>query len=253
MRLFAALAASAAMSAMATPAHTAHRGALWAVVRGCLLDSRVTGSPWPCLSVDHQDGVVVLPDPKRPTQVLVTPTIHVSGIESRQLLNPSAPNYWRAAWSARTWVSRRARRTIRDNNVGLAVNSMFGRTQDELHIHLDCLRPSVRRVIDHHLAAVVESWAELPLPLVRGHRYRARWLPLDALITTNPFQLLAADPEALSDRSAWTLVMLAAQRPSGERGFVLLSHKADPGIRDLAAGEELLDHRCSALQVSALP
>ena len=127
------------------------------------------------------------------------------------------------------------------------MNSVPGRTQDELHIHLDCLRPSVRRAVDASLPDVGDRWAELAAPLTHGHRYRARWLAEGELETTDPFQLLAADPVVGRDRGLWTLVMVAAQRPSGEQGFVLLSHRTDYATHDLAVGEELLDHHCTAL------
>ena len=41
--------------------------------------------------------------------------------------------------------------------------------------------------------------------------------------------------------------MVASHRPWGELGFVLLSHRADYTTHDWAAGEELLDHHCTAL------
>ena len=239
------LAAGAMVLAVAAvAAHGAPRGALWMVVRACVLDSRMTGRPCPCLSVDRRAGIAVVADPKRRTQVLVTPTIHVAGIESPALQSPDAPNYWRAAWEMRGWLDRRAGRTLSAENVGLAVNSVPGRTQDQLHIHLDCLRPSVRRRVDADIDGVGDTWADLPTPLTRGHRYRARWLAQAALQTTDPFRLLAADRAVEGDLGAWTLVMVAARRPSGAPGFVLLSHRADLAELDLAAGEELLDHHC---------
>lgn len=109
----------------------------------------------------------------------------------------------------------------------------------------------MHRAVDADLAGIGDGWAELPTPLVRAHRYRATWLAQDALASTDPFHVLAADPVVGSELADWTLVMIVAHRPSDARGFVLLSHKADPANHDLAAGEELLDHGCSALQ--ALP
>ena len=103
----------------------------------------------------------------------------------------------------------------------MAVNSVPGRTQDQLHIHMDCLRASVRRAVHADLAGVGDRWVDLATPLVRGHRYRARWLPYDALSITDPILLLAADP-AVSDRVEWALVMTEARRPSGAGG----SHSA---------------------------
>ena len=243
-------AASAVLFLSSSIAYALPRDALWAVVRACVLDSRVTGSSWPCLSMDRLRTVAVIGDPKRRTQVLVTPTLHVAGIESPWLLSSEAPNYWRAAWAARGWVTRRARQAVPDADVGLAVNSLAGRTQDQLHIHLDCLRPSVRRAIDDYLAEVGERWAALPTVLTHRHSYRAMWLPEDKLSTAEPFHLLAADLATGGDLAAWTLVLAPARRPSGERGFVLLSHKADAAEEDLGAGEELLDHGCKGLRVA---
>ena len=251
MRLSVVLLATAAALFAFTPSACAlGRDALWIVVRACVLDSHVTGSPWPCLSMNRLGTVAVIGDPKRRTQVLVTPTLHVAGIESPWLLTSTAPNYWRAAWAERSWLTRRARQAVPDADVGLAVNSLAGRTQDQLHIHLDCLRPSVRRAIDDHLVEVGERWAALPTVLTHRHRYRAMWLREDKLSTAEPFHLLAADPSTGGDLSAWTLVLAPASRPSGERGFVLLSHKADAAEDDLGAGEELLDHGCKGLRVA---
>ena len=214
------------------------------MVQACTLKQRLTGSPWPCLAVDRQGGFAVVPDPKRRRiQVLVTPTVRVTGIEDPQLLSPASPNLWRAAWAARSWLDRRVGNPLADEKVGLAVNSLASRTQDLLHIHVGCLRPAVRRAVDAHIKDVGESWTELCVPLRKGHRYRARWLARDALQATDLFRLLAADPAVNPDRSAWTLVMVAAHRRLGDAGFVLLSHKAEPATGDFAAGEELLDHR----------
>ena len=105
----------------------------------------------------------------------------------------------------------------------------------------------MRRALDASLPDVSDRWAELAVPLIHGPRYRARWLARDELQTTDPFQLFAADPAVGSDRGLWTLVMVAAQRPSGEPSFVLLSHRTDYATHDWAAGEELLDHHCTAL------
>ena len=237
----------------ASSAHALPPGALWKVVRSCVLDDRITGLPWPCLAVDRRDKVVVVADPNRRTQVLLTPATRVVGIESSELFAPGAPRFWRAAWEARRWLERRARLRIADEDIGLAVNSVPGRTQDQLHIHIDCLRGSVRRTIDHELASVGETWAWLPSALINDHRYRGRWLTSKALQTTDPFRLLSEDPEVGGDRGAWTLAMVVAMRASGEQGFVVLSHRAALAHGDLATGEELLDHRCKVLRpVSAL-
>ena len=221
--------------------------ALWAVVRICTWDQRLVKSPWPCLAVDSERGFVLIPDLQRRSQVLYAPTDRITGIESPKLLAPAASNDWAQAWVSRDWLARRLRLKVADPDVGLAINSVPGRTQDQLHIHIDCLRPSVRRAVDADLDEVRDTWRELATPLFTDHRYRARWLAAPALPTTDPFRLLAADPATGGGLADWTLVMVAAVRSTGAPGFVLLSHKADLGRDDLGAGEELLDHRCAVL------
>ncbi|MFH7428718.1 CDP-diacylglycerol diphosphatase, partial [Pseudomonas syringae group genomosp. 7] len=73
----------------------------------------------------------------------------------------------------------------------LALNSPHGRSQHQLHIHVDCLRADVLRALDTHAAAVGSRWAPLPV-LLRGHQYQARLLPGEEL-TANPLNLLAYD------------------------------------------------------------
>ena len=243
----AAIVAAAALVA-ASGAQGEPRGALWAVVRGCKLNHRLTGAAWPCLAVDARRGVVVVPDPHRRTQVLLVPAARVPGVESPALLAAETPNYWALAWEARSHFQRRAGPGASDREVGLAINSALGRTQDQLHIHIDCLRPSVRRAVDRAAPRLTEDWTPLGRRLARRRAYLVRWLPRDALATADPFKLLAS--EAQGGLGDWALAMVAAAQAPDEAGFVLLAHRADPSHGDLGAAEELLDHRCTALHAA---
>ena len=49
----------------------------------------------------------------------------------------------------------------------LALNSPHGRSQHQLHIHIDCLRADVLQALDTHAPAVGMQWAALPVPAVR--------------------------------------------------------------------------------------
>ena len=54
------------------------------------------------------------------------------GIECPQLLSASAPNYWSAAWAE----AQPPNATQVRSPVGLGVNSIKGRSQSQLHIHM---------------------------------------------------------------------------------------------------------------------
>ena len=102
--IVAALTVSAAFAAYAMELH---RMALWQVVRACVADYKLTGAPFPCLEVNISGGEargdVVLRPPLADETILV-PTRKITGVEDPFLQSPEAPNYFDAAWRARTYL-----------------------------------------------------------------------------------------------------------------------------------------------------
>jgi len=228
-------------------AEAAHPNALWHIVHGlCLRDMNVSGNPAPCAKVDLAGRYAVVKDVERKTQYLLVPTDHVTGIESQSLLAPGSPNYWHQAWKARGLMERQLGRPIPRDNIGLAINSMTGRTQDQLHIHIDCVKPDVRRALAMASPKLGPHWRRLDLG-PRFDLYRARWMADGDLATTDPFKLLArTDAAARADMGRETLALIPTTRPDGVPGFVLLADRTDDAHD--AAAEELLDHKCQVLQ-----
>ncbi len=230
----------------AEDAMSSHRHALWHIVHEvCVVNAKATGAPAPCSAVNLQAGFAVLKDIQGPTQYLVIPTAPVSGIESPSLLSPNSPNYWLDAWRAKRWLVRRVGRPVPRWGVGLAVNSQPGRSQDQLHIHLDCVRADVSQLLAAHEATIGEHWSMLRVG-PGGFRYRVRWIAATDLSRLNPFALVAAsDPLARADMGQETMALIGAQRPDGAAGFILLVDRADLDGGDVGGAEELLDHRCA--------
>ena len=126
--------------------------ALWMLVSTqCVPNQLQHSDPKPCASVDLNDGYVILKDRRGLTQYLLIPTIRVSGIESAYLLTPGAPNYFADAWRERGYVERAARRALPRSAISLAINSAEGRSQNQLHIHIDCIRADVQKVLGREL------------------------------------------------------------------------------------------------------
>ena len=228
-----------------SPARAADPDALWKIVsEKCVPDERAHGQPAPCAVVDLAKGYVVLKDIVGDTQYLVMPTAKVTGIEDPAVLAPGAPNYFADAWDERRYTVDAAKTALPRDSLSLAINSVYGRTQNQLHIHLDCIRPDVRDAVGRQLAAIGNKWAPLAAPLL-GHSYRAMRITGDEL-KANPF-LLVADgiPGARAAMGSHTLVLMGATFLDGTPGFVLLDDEASSATGDRGSGEELQDHSCA--------
>jgi CDP-diacylglycerol pyrophosphatase len=227
-----------------------NRNALWTIAHDkCVPDEQQNHNPAPCVRVDldhgEAQGYVILKDIVGATQFLLIPTKQISGIESPGLLLSDAPNYWAAAWDNRSFVSARAKRDLGADMIGLAVNAASARSQDQLHIHIDCLALDVRAALAAHSAEIGTAWAELAFDLA-GRRYFARRLAAADLATQDPFKLLADGlPSARADMGQETLALAGVSFAQGENGFVLLAALAEPAQGLRGHSEDLLDHACA--------
>ena len=204
--------------------------------------------PSPCIEVSAPQrpasGYAVFKDRDGRYQYLVLPLARITGIESEALLVQGAPNYFADAWEARRYVEAALHASVPRDVLSLVVNSPHGRSQNQLHIHIDCIRADVHDDLQRLLPTITTHWQPLSEPLPpHGHRYAAMWVPGDSL-TINPFQSLAASLPP-GDRMAWhSLIVVGAQSSTGEPGFILLSGKVDPSTGDRGNADDLQDLAC---------
>ncbi len=234
------------------PSAVADPNALWNIVNGqCVPDQQGRGDPAPCARVDLRGGYAVLKDLVGATQFLLIPTERVAGIESPQVLAPDAPNYFADAWRARTFVEQRAGRALPRDWMSLAINSADARSQDQLHIHIDCVRADVRQELAAHADDIGPTWTPFPAALA-GARYRAMAVWEPALDAVNPFRMLADSLPAGQDMGAQSLVAVGASDAFDRPGFVLLTGSADGSETAGGHGEDLQDHEACPPPASAL-
>lgn len=183
------------------------------------------------LTCDAREGYAVLKDRCGPTHFLLIPTARRTGVESPELQTAGEPNYFALAWQERGRIVNAA---PGDGDVGLAINSRYGRSQSQLHIHIDRLRPQVREAL-RTLSLSVGAQTSLEL---MGHRYRVDHL--DSL-ANSPFAQAARewDAHTLEERARLTLAIAS----DGAGGFFLLSDRADLAMLDRGHAEELLQPR----------
>lgn len=219
--------------------------ALWRIVHDqCVPNEQTSDNPAPCAQVDLSDEFALLKDIDGPAQYLLIPTARVTGIESPELLAPDTPDYFAAAWRARSFVEERLGRDIPRDWMSLAVNSEFARSQNQLHIHIDCLRADVHEALSRHIADIGPVWAPFPVPLA-GDRYSS--IAVADLGAVNPFRLLADGvPGARTDMGRRTLVVAGGVLGDGQPGFVVLAGLVDPATGDTGGGEAVQDHQACA-------
>jgi CDP-diacylglycerol pyrophosphatase len=245
-RLLRALLVVAAVAGAASVA-CADRLGLWHVVHDqCVAGFIASNDPSPCRSIHFEGsterGDAVLKDLVGTTQFLVIPTTRVTGIEDPAVLAPDAQNYFADAWDAIDFVSRAARVQLPRDDLSLAINAPIARSQDQLHIHVDCVRADVRDALHRMAGSIGTTLAPLPDALA-GRRYRAMRIDGYDLAPTNPFRVLAASGGA-GEMGSHTLVVVGMTFGTAP-GFILLDGRADLLHGDPGNGEDLQDHDCA--------
>ncbi len=224
-------------------AHAFVRSGLWRVVHNiCAPMQENVGLPLPCLDVDTAHGFAILRAPTDRDHILVVPTRKVTGIESPVLQAPTFPNIWAYAWKHRGLIAEAARRKLAWNEVGMAVNSAATRTQDQLHIHVDCVDPRLKAVLQKTPLSR-DKWRKLDLRPWAG-RYFAKRIDGDK-IRQNIFAMIAREIPGAADNMADESVAIVGFVPKkGERGFVVLENSYG------GHAEQLLDHDCAATRAA---
>jgi CDP-diacylglycerol pyrophosphatase len=237
--------ASVAAALFAAAASCQNRDALREIVQDqCLPHWREQQNPAPCVEL-HLDaaartdsGFAVLADRKGGAHFLLIPIRTISGIESPALEAPDAPSYFQAAWRSHERLDGVIGRPVPPRFVGLAVNPTHARGQDQLHIHIECLRQDVHETLARQAAHISSSWSPVTLG---GASYWVRSIS-EHLDADDPFKLLASyPPEPGRGMTDYTLVVTGA--PAEDAGFLMLASSS-------AAGELLLDSTCAAVQAA---
>jgi len=235
-------------SACPQPATSQYQGrfAIWdAVNQACR-----AGQPQTCDLYDSHRKVAILRFLARPNDDvhhLLIPTVRLSGIEesipipNSVHLSQPVPNYFAEAWQERSRIHHCAGSSVARSEISLAINSVKGRSQDQLHIHLSKICPTVRNMLAQ-AGNITGSWSRAPGTL-GNLGYSVMKIDEDNL-TSNPFHLLAAMPGARARMGEYTLVVVGAELGTTQSGFFLLARKDASGNSTSAAtGEFLQEHR----------
>ncbi|MGV1801740.1 CDP-diacylglycerol diphosphatase [Agrobacterium vitis] len=212
--------------------------ALWKIVH----DKCVVATA-PCVHVNAGEHYALLKDQRGVAQHLLIPTDKITGIESPALLDDKTPNFFADAWNERAAVDAKLPHPLARDAVSLAVNAQNARSQNQLHIHIDCLSPDAHALLTKMANETGTDWAPLPLAIA-GHHFIAMKVEGDTLAGYNPFLALAKtlkDPS--TEMASHNLVVVGASFASGP-GFMILTDIAPAATIGFSGGEDVQDHGC---------
>jgi CDP-diacylglycerol pyrophosphatase len=152
----------------------------------------------------------------------------VTGIDDPQVKSSTFPNYWEIAWQKTELYLNRPR-----EQMGLAINCASCRDQDQLHIHMACVKKDVREELAAKHGDIQSHWGGTIV--LGGHHFTARRITRGELAQTSPFLLLKDISPAWKHMERQTLAVIGQKDGS----FVVLDSY------DGAHAEDLLDRDCS--------
>jgi CDP-diacylglycerol pyrophosphatase len=212
------------------------RSAIWKIVRDrCVPHFQSTGDPAPCASMNlengQEGGSAVLKDLVGHTQYLLVPTRRVSGIDSPDLSGPGTKDWFAQAWAARRFMFARLHKDLPRDEIGLAINAPERVSQDQLHIHVDCISRSTHEALARS-ANDKQSWQVV----ISGSTYNASYVASEDLANIDIFDV-AAKNDPNQNATIRTIVVVGRSSGEGPNGFILLV--------GVGHGEDLLDHSCA--------
>lgn len=236
----AALVAVAVVASSCAQIAAADPDALWKIVGGqCVPEARASGRPGQCTSVNLAGHYAILKDISGRSQHLLIPTERVTGIESPSLLDANAPDYWADGWSSRNAVEASLKQPLKADQFGLEINSEFRRSQQQLHIHMDCMRTDIIDALAAYRQAPVGQWQ---WQTIDGVRYRI--MRVTSLTQENdPFRIVARDHPDSQAMAKQTILVTGAGPSADQDGWLVLNSGMD--VQDgTGTAEGLLDHAC---------
>jgi len=227
------------ISVAGTLALAADPNQLWDIVHNhCVVSTK------PCLEVDKQEHFALLKDRGGIAQILLIPTDKITGIEDPAVLQPAMPNFFADAWLSRDYMQKRLPTPLPRDEISLAINAPMARSQNQLHIHIDCLSTTAYGVLTAEAGSLGTTWTQLTQS-INGHQFTARRVDGDTLGTFDPFIEVAATlANPAKDMDNRNIAVVGATFSTGP-GFIILTDVAPAKGPGFGGAEDVQDHKCA--------
>lgn len=207
---------------------------LWALAQCC--ERSLTGDVG-CRVYDKTNDYVIIKDNsvRKPQSYLIIPTSRVTGIEDGLVNRPPVVDFWQYGWAqSRTYPGYPTADT------GMAINSEQGRTQNQLHIHISCVRPDVKTALDQ---APIGFFPAQPITLrLPPHDNLYRATKVTGLTgEQSPFLVFQSDPQVRDHMGKQSIAVVGSS--VADQYFVLDTQSGDGKS---GHAEELLEQTCKS-------
>lgn len=228
---------------------------LWDTVsQECVPQSATLAASSPCLKVvlepSVERGYVVFRDRHGPLHFLLIPTTRIGGIESPELLDSTVTDYFQKAWGERDFIGQQSDEPLPRDIVSLTINSSYGRSQDQLHIHISCIKPDVKAHLYSQLDQFSEQWTKVE-DGINGNGYIARTLTEAQFRQMSLFLRLATEvPDAEDHMASYGLALVPYTSSTHVPMYLLLANKLNILSLNLGYTGDIQDYQCDLLKTA---
>lgn len=222
--------------------NTAHadRNFLWHKINENCIPGYINKDTYqPCSLVDINEKIAIYKVDNDKYQYLLLPTDKVTGIEDDKLQKNNSPNYLYNAWLAKTFLTERLGKPIKERFISLTLNAKNARSQDQLHIHISCLSNSANKIISKISEREINTnWSKKQIT-IPPYSFYYRKISLNELMNSNLFKSVAEKVKKEQGKLEYTGVGLINRNSDT---FIILA-----GIGTKSKGvsaERIQDHEC---------
>jgi CDP-diacylglycerol pyrophosphatase len=208
---------------------------LWRLAQQCASDLSSDSGCRTYTKNGKQEYVIIQDnDRSKPQGYLLIPVARVTGIEDSQVFAAPFLDLWESAW---LWSEKYPGKP--PSRTGLAINSVIGRSQNQLHLHISCVLPDVAKTLAR---TKISANPARPTSLKLGPHQNIYWaVAVPTLEGMNsPFEIVHGIAQAnkthMKDQS---VLVVGSQK--GDRYYIL---DTTANGANLGHAEELLDQTC---------
>ncbi|MFP3014278.1 MAG: CDP-diacylglycerol diphosphatase [Arsenophonus sp.] len=215
---------------------------LWkAINQQCIPQFKANNLGLPCIKLDPQHRYVIYKDIYGKLHNLLLPLDKISGIENFILQQKNTENYFLLAWINRKLFINESNKPINEEFLSLAINSKYGRSQEQLHIHLACLNENVYKKIKEIEHTITNSWKPLKKK-INNHKYIAIKITSANMNKTSPFNYLHRYSTSHNHNIAYYGLAMISSSKKNE--FILLATKLKLIDFNFGSASEIQDYHC---------
>lgn len=180
-----------------SPPISAHadRNVLWKKINdNCVPNYLQHNTYRPCSLIDLYRGIAIYKVDNDKFQYLLLPSNKITGIEDPKLLMDGTKNYFNEAWLARSFLTERIGKNIKENFISLTINPKNARTQDQLHIHLSCISNDFNKILSNlNKKNTAYDWSVNQTFVFSNYLFRYKKVSYSELVNTNLFKTIAKE------------------------------------------------------------